>query len=132
MRSFALALRAHRSYFADAALQAAIDLDLPELFADPQDPREVAAAHGFDLSRLQRLGRALAELDQLEQSGDGRWRWLGGRAPVQPQIRQGWGLLSQVIRTRPNSCTAVTPETSGGWASTRADAVRSPGGLASR
>ena len=99
MRSFALALRAHRSYFADAALQAAIDLDLPELFTEPEDPRAVAAAHGFDLSRLQRLGRALAELDQLEQSGDGRWRWLGGRAPELPVIRQGWGLLSQVIRT---------------------------------
>lgn len=99
MRSFALALRAHPSYFADAALQAAIDLELPELFSAPRDPGEVAAAHGFDLSRLQRLGNALAELNQLEQSGDGRWHWLGGRAPELPVIRQGWGLLGQVIRT---------------------------------
>lgn len=99
MRSFALALRAHRSYFADAAVQAAIDLDLPELFATPRDPSAVAAAHGFDLSRLQRLGCALAELGLLVQADDGRWHWLGGRAPLLPVIRQGWGLLSQVIRT---------------------------------
>jgi SAM-dependent methyltransferase len=99
MRSFALALRAHRDYFADAALQAAADLDLPRLFAAPRDPREVAAAHGYDDARLLRLGRALADLGQLELTGDGRWRWLGDRAPLLPVIRQGWGLLSQVIRT---------------------------------
>lgn len=107
MRSFALALRAHRGYFADAALQAAADLDLPGLFAAPQDPRVVAAAHGFDLSRLLRLGRALAELEQLELTGDGDWHWLGGRAPALPVIRQGWGLMSQVIRTgRPLDASA--------------------------
>lgn len=110
MRSFALALAAHRGYFADAALQAALDLALPELFALPADPRRVAAAHHLDTSRLLRLGQVLVELGHLEAIGEAHWRWRGAAQPAQPVVRQGWGLLAQVIRSgQPLDASAHLP-----------------------
>lgn len=99
MLPFAQTLRAHPGYFAAAALQAALDLHLPEALHEPRLLADLAAQHGWDLRRLQVFALVLADLRWGEQLPDQRWRWRYTGPPPPPQFRDQWGRLAEVIAT---------------------------------
>ncbi len=97
MLPFAQALRAHPAYFAAAALQAAVDLRLPDQLQQPGSLAGLAAQNGWDLRRLTALAVILEELGCLHRLPDQQWHWRACAAPPQPQVRQHWGRLAEVI-----------------------------------
>lgn len=107
MHGFAQALHSYPDYFLNTALQAALDLELPERLSAPRQLADLAAEHGWSLHRLLALVRAAQDANWAEKLSDGRWQWrYTGPAPA-PQVRQHWGRLAETIATdQPVDCTA--------------------------